>query len=305
MTFGGVTIGTVIDIVDLARVRQWTKNVLCFAGVIFGGRYGDPQAWKTASLVFLAFCLASSTVYVANDLHDSRQDRAHRRKHMRPIAAGRIGPRLAWTLMAACFAGSLATAWMTSPTLLAAVLLYLINNAIYNAVLKQVPILDVLSITFGFVIRLLAGIYTLGDVPTAWIVMCVFFLACFLGFAKRRAELNALLLASPAGVDPSCHRPVLAGYSVGFLDCLVSSAATMTVLSYALFATVSHKNPSLIVTVPFVFYAVMHYQRMLMTTSFGEEPDAAAVQDPHLVLAGVLWLTTFMVVWVSDWRFFK
>lgn len=298
-------IGTVIDIVDLARVRQWTKNVLCFAGVIFGGRYGDPQAWKTASLVFLAFCLASSAVYVANDLHDARRDRAHRRKHMRPIAAGRIGPPLALTLMVACLVGSLAVAVMTSPILLAAVLAYLVNNAVYNAGVKQVPLLDVLSITFGFVVRLLAGIYTLGDVPTAWIVLCVFFLASFLGFAKRRAELNALLVASPTGIDPACHRPVLAGYSVGFLDSLVSSTATMTVLSYALFATVSHKNPSLIVTLPFVFYAVMHYQRMLMTTSFGEEPDAAAVQDPHLVLAGVLWLTTFMVVWVGEWRFFK
>jgi len=305
MNSGIPTTAVVRDIIDLARVRQWTKNVLCFAGVIFGGRYADPHAWKTAGLVFLAFCLASSAVYVANDLHDARRDRSHRRKHVRPIAAGRIGPPLAWSLMAACFMGSVVLAGMTSPILLAAVLAYVVNNAIYNVGIKQVPLLDVLSITLGFVLRLLAGIYTLGDVPTAWIVMCVFFLASFLGFAKRRAELNALLAESPAGVDTSRHRPVLAGYTVGFLDCLVSSTATMTVLSYALFATVSHKNPSLIVTVPFVFYAVMHYQRMLMTTSFGEEPDAAAVGDPHLVVAGVLWLATFMVVWVGDWRFFK
>jgi 4-hydroxybenzoate polyprenyltransferase len=259
----------------------------------------DPDAWKTAGLVFACFCIASSAVYIANDLHDVDQDRGHRRKHSRPLPAGRIRPGVARMLMVACLVGCLVAARFGPPPLLAAVLAYLANNLLYNAWLKRVPILDVLSITVGFVLRLLAGIYTLGDVPTAWIMMCVFFLACFLGFAKRRAELSAILERSPAGIDPASHRPVLAGYTVEYLDFLVSSTATMTVLSYALFATISHKNPSLIFTVPFVFYAVMHYQRMLMTTSYGEEPDAAAIGDIHLVATGLLWFATFMAIWIG------
>jgi 4-hydroxybenzoate polyprenyltransferase len=297
--------GVLADILSLLRVRQWTKNLFCLAGVVFGGRYASPPDLATAALVFLSFCLAASAVYVGNDIHDAAHDRNHPKKRNRPISAGRISNGFAVVLMVACLIGSLVIAASTTWVLLAAILAYLANNVLYNRWLKRIAILDVLSITMGFVLRLLAGIYALNDIPTAWIVLCVFFLSSFLGFAKRRAELNGILERNPRGFDVGLQRPALAGYSVTYLDLLVTGTATMTVICYALFAAVSHKNPSLIVTVPFVFYAVMHYQRMLMSTAYGEEPETVALTDPHLVVTGGLWFITFMTIWVGQFHFFK
>jgi hypothetical protein len=149
-------------------------------------------------------------------------------------------------------------------------------------------------VSVGFVLRLLAGCYAVDVMPTSWIVLCTFFLAMFLAAAKRRAELAA------AGEDDALRRPVLAKYSVQYLDALVNNCAAMAVITYALFTI--FKNPTLVVTVPIVFYGIMHYKLAVMVRAQGEEPDRALLRDVRIQLAIVLWLVTFALVMYLELR---
>jgi 4-hydroxybenzoate polyprenyltransferase len=172
-------------------------------------------------------------------------------------------------------------------------------NVAYSWRWKHVPVLDVCCIAFGYVLRVLAGVLVLGDVPTSWILLCTFFLALFLGFTKRRAEL----------VDPERgageQRPVLDAYDRPFLDSLVDSSATMAVMTYALFTATSGKNPSLIVTVPVVYYAIVHYRRVAQHSGFGQEPDRILLRDHTLQVCIALWLALFVLIFYGDWTFVR
>ena len=184
--------------------------------------------------------------------------------------------------------------------------LYLVNNVMYSVWLKHQPLLDVLCIALGFCLRLCSGVYALGDLPTSWILLCTFFLAVFLGFAKRRVELAGIetnsLSRGDRGENP--QRPVLTKYSVQLIDSLLNSAAAMAVMSYALFTTTSGKSTSLVVTVPFVFYAVMHYKRMVILLNSGEEPDRVLLRDKPLQCIIVLWLTSYLALTYGNLHWF-
>lgn len=182
--------------------------------------------------------------------------------------------------------------------------LYLVNNVMYSAILKDVAILDAISIAFGFVLRLLAGIYVLGILPTAWIVFCTFFLALFLGLSKRRAELAGM---QNSGKDAGgVQRPILEKYSIAYLDSLINSAATMTIMCYALFTVASGKNPTLIVTLPIVYYAVMHYKRrVMMARNYGEEPDRLVLTDLRIPACIAMWLVLYLAVEYSGVRLLR
>jgi 4-hydroxybenzoate polyprenyltransferase len=158
---------------------------------------------------------------------------------------------------------------------------------------------DVLSIAAGFVLRLVAGVYVVGELPTTWITLCAFFLALFLGFGKRRAELRSVV-----GPD-SRQRPVLAHYPTAYLDYLLDSSAVMAVMCYALFTTSAEKNPTLVVGVPIVFYAIMRYRRLVMRLDATEEPELLLLRDRPLQLSIVLWLVAYVVIQHGDVRFFR
>jgi len=283
----------------LLRPQQWTKNLACMAGVVFGGRLGQPHAVLLDVLVVATFTLAAAAVYVVNDLLDLAHDRQHPTKRMRPLAAGEVSTTqagvLALVLTAVAGAGAVGLGRGTMACLAA----YGALNMVYSLRWKHVPVLDVCCIAFGYVLRVLAGIVVLGDVPTSWIVLCTFFLALFLGFTKRRAEL----------VDPerggTDQRPVLDAYDPGFLDSLVDSSATMAVMTYALFTATSGKNPSLIVTVPIVFYAIVHYRQVAQRSGFGQEPDRILLRDRTLQGCLVLWLAAFVLIFYGDWTFVR
>jgi 4-hydroxybenzoate polyprenyltransferase len=179
------------------------------------------------------------------------------------------------------------------------ILLYAVNNLLYTFRLKHLPLLDVGSIAIGFVLRLLAGVYAVEESPSAWITLCTFFLALFLGFAKRRTELAGL-----GETLPDTQRPVLAQYTLPWLDSLVAGAATMTVMSYALFTTISGKNPTLVLTVPIVYYAIMHYKLQLLLAAGTEEPEKMLLKDGVIRLSVLLWLLCYLVIVYGDVRLF-
>jgi 4-hydroxybenzoate polyprenyltransferase len=287
-------------LVETLRPQQWTKNALCLAGVVFGpGQILLPGAWGRGLATALVFCAGSSAVYVLNDLLDRRSDRDHPHKRWRPIARGSVGVPAAVVLGLAAVAAGLVGAYVLGPAVLVCLALYLGNNLAYSLCLKHLALLDVLSIAAGFVLRLVAGVYVLGDVPTTWITLCTFFLAVFLGLGKRRAELAGL----PAGAE-RLRRAALGEYTIAFLDLLLASSSVMAVMCYALF-TVVGKNPSLVVTLPFVFFGILHYQRLILVLRAGEEPDRILLHDRAIQASIVLWLTSYFTVMCSGAQLFR
>jgi 4-hydroxybenzoate polyprenyltransferase len=286
----------------LLRPRQAAKNMFCFAGALFGpGRLLDQEAWLIDLAAFAIFCFVSSAVYIFNDVVDRERDRRHPRKQHRPIASREVGVAAALAVGIFFLTMSLLSAIAINKLLFGCVVLYLLNNVAYSLKLKHMALFDVLCIAGGFIFRLLAGIYALGDLPTAWITLCTFFLSLFLGFCKRRSELSRL---DPSAVEQE-QRPVLSKYTVQFLDYLVNSSAAMTILCYALFTTSMTKNPTLVVTVPIVVFAVMHYERLVMLWDVGEEPEQIVMRDTRLLLAALVWLACYLAITLSNIHLFR
>ena len=314
-----------LEIVKLLRPHHWTKNLFCLAGVIFGDRLLEPRSIALSLLTVVLFSAMASAVYIFNDIQDVERDRRHPKKRFRPIASGKISVKTAIFIGLFLATFSLAGGYHLGWATFACVLLYATNNIFYSLHLKNQPLFDVSCIAFGFVLRLLAGIYALGDVPTAWITLCTFFLTLFLGFAKRRAELLALLNGPinseltpdfQPEVEPhqtplinrhylklfyqrgqaNKQRPVLEQYTLPFLDSLLNSTATMTIMCYALFTIASDKNPTLVITVPIVYYAVMHYKWMVTVLAIGEEPDRIVLHDRMIKLSLIVWLVAYLAI---------
>lgn len=282
------------DFIRLLRPSQWIKNGFVFIGVLFGHAWSDPEKLALALHAFVAFCLLSSCVYVMNDILDRSRDREHPRKRSRPIASGAIGVGAAAAVMIALGAAGLALAlWRCGePWIFVG---YLVLNVSYSLGLKNVVILDVFFIAAGFMLRILAGTLGIGIAPSQWLLLCGLLLTLFLGFSKRRAEMNLL-----AGEGAS-HRRVLEHYSETLLDQMITVAAAGTLVAYSLY-TVSpetvelHGTTNLIYTVPFVLYGMFRYLFLLHRRGGGGDPALEMVRDPHLVVALLGWLATTLAL---------
>ena len=291
--------GAVGAYVRLLRPHHWTKNLACLAGVLFSGKMSHPDAVAAALGTLLVFCAASSGVYALNDVLDRARDREHPRKRHRPVASGAIAASAALAVAVVLGVASFAGAAMLGVGVLVCLAAYVGNNVAYSAFFKHLVLFDVLSIALGFVFRLLAGVYVVHELPTTWITLCAFFLALFLGFGKRRAEVRAL------GANESRQRPVLERYSIAYLDYLLDSSAVMAVICYALFTTSPEKNPTLVVGVPIVFYAIMHYKRLVMLLDASEEPEQILLRDTPIRASILLWLVTYLLIQHGNLRLFR
>src|SRR5688572_6531053 len=236
----------------LMRPHQWTKNAFCLAGLIFSGRFTNPHSIRSAILYFALFCAASSSMYIFNDIIDSKRDLQHPKKRLRPIPAGHVSIPQASLLALALVVLALVGGFAVGHGGLICLAAFIALQLAYSFRLKHEPLLDVAAIAIGFVLRLLGGVFVVNEQPTTWITLCTFFLALFLGFSKRRAELGEL-----AAQSDNQQRPVLSKYTLGSLDSLVNSMATLAIMCYALFTVTSGKNPSLVITVPIVVYAIL------------------------------------------------
>ncbi|MBI5110238.1 MAG: decaprenyl-phosphate phosphoribosyltransferase [Rhodocyclales bacterium] len=281
-------------LIRLLRPHQWLKNGFVFLGLLFGHAWSDPVKLGQALAAFAAFCLLASAVYVMNDLIDREQDRLHPKKKDRPLAAGTVGVGPAQALAIACLVGGGVIAWFWAGSAPWIFLAYVLLNVGYSVGLKHVVILDVFIIAAGFMLRILAGTLGIGIAPSQWLLLCGLMLTLFLGFAKRRAELNALHSES-AG-----HRRVLEQYTAPMLDQFIGIAAAGTVISYALY-TVSaetvalHGTRALIATVPFVLYGMLRYLWKLHARG-GGDPAQELLRDPHLLAATAGWLLLVLML---------
>lgn len=291
-------------LLKLIRPHQWTKNVFCFAGVVFGGRLAEPDAHLKALGVFACFCAVSSATYVFNDIRDRELDKEHPKKKNRPIASGKVSvPTAAVVCVLLLVAGLLGAYQLgldSSDSVLICLLTYLSINFAYCVDLKHRAIVDVNCIASGFVLRVLSGIYLLGDKPTVWIVLCTFTLALLLALAKRRGELESIQQGS--GEE---QRPVLWSYTLPFLDTLINSAATVSVVAYSLFTVLGGKNPALCITIPIVYYGIMRYKFLAIVKRRTEEPEKVMLKDKGMLFSLVTWVITYLVIERSGLDLFR
>jgi 4-hydroxybenzoate polyprenyltransferase len=265
-------------VLRLLRPRQWIKNLLLFAALVFAEQLFEPRAVGLACLAFVAFCLASSSVYVVNDLVDAERDRQHPEKRRRPIAAGEVAPRSAALLAALLTAAALAAAFWIGRGFGAAAVVYLGLSHFYTLAGKNVVVLDVMLVAAGFVIRAVAGALAIHVPYSDWFVLCTLFLAMFIAFSKRRAELVAVGSGAPRS------RPVLALYSEGSLAAFTATSMAAAVISYSLYVQDAHDESALLpFTVPFVIFVILRYHLLVERGALGEKPEEAIFRDRALL----------------------
>ncbi len=282
------------------RPAQWSKNVFVLAPAAFAGGLTDPGTIAAAVLALAAFCAAASAVYLFNDLRDRELDRRHPRKRLRPVASGALGPAPALAASAVLAALALGAAWSLNGRTAQLVAAYLVVNVCYSLWLKRIVIVDVMVLSSGFVIRVLAGAAAVGVAVSAWLVLCTVFLALFLGFSKRRHEL--VLLVGEAGEQ----RSVLNHYSPTFLDQMMNVVTASTLLSYALYTTADETVArfgaySLVWTVPFVLFGIFRYLYLIHQAENPKQRNPTELllfDPPFLVNMGLYGLTVILIVYL-------
>ena len=277
------------------RPRQWTKNAIVFAALIFDGKLMAPELVVTTLLVAVLFCLVSSSVYLMNDLVDIEKDRQHPRKRARPLPSGQLNPRIAMVAALLLAIVGLAGAYWIAPLVALVVLVYLLQNIAYSFYLKNIVIVDVMVLSLGFLLRVLAGVIAV-DVTnfSPWLYVCVTLLALFLGFGKRRHEI--VLLAESA----SNHRSSLRHYNLALLDQIIGMITTSTLVAYTLYsfeATTSLVGGGrMLLTAPFVFYFLARYLYLIHVRKQGGAPDELLLSDRPLLINTALWTAAVLVL---------
>jgi 4-hydroxybenzoate polyprenyltransferase len=263
------------------RPRQWSKNLLLFAGIVFAEKMGDPLRWVEACAAFAAYCAASSAAYLVNDVVDVERDRAHPFKRLRPLARRELSRRLAFACAAALVVIAFA---LVGPLGLASVAFltgFLGLQAAYSLSLKHVVLVDVLAIAALFVIRSAAGAAAVHVRISPWLLLVTALLALFLALAKRRSQL--------------VFGSALEGYSLPLVDQLISVTVAATIAAYAIYTFTAH-SPALMATVPFVVFGLFRYLLLVHRDDLGEEPENVLLEDRPLVLAVAGWAVTAALI---------
>ncbi len=278
------------------RPKQWTKNLLLFAGIIFARKLGHTPCVLRAIAGVLVFCLASGVVYVFNDIADRELDRSHPSKRRRPIASGRLPVAVAVRMGLGLLVFVLGAALALGQLFLAGVCVFFLWNWLYTRWLKKVPVLDVAGIGMSFVIRATAGVLVIQPVYpevgiSIWLLLCTFFLSMFLGFCKRRDEL---LKIEQSKVET---RPVLRGYSEPMLNALIGGSFALTSMMYALYTVWPHTveqfgTRNLIYTLPFVLLGMGRYLYLVFLEDKGGRPHEILLMDFRLQILVVAWVVT-------------
>lgn len=275
-------------LIKTLRPKQWVKNLLIFAPLIFAQALFNAESVYRAVLMFGSFCLLASATYVVNDILDCEEDRRHPTKKNRPIAAGLVSVNVAWMVAVLTMVFGLLIAWLLGWAALMVALGYLVLTSAYSVYLKRQVLVDVLVLAIGFVLRALAGAVAIGVVFSSWLMVTTLFLALFLALGKRRHEL--LLLAGQA----SSHRRSLEDYSEALLDQLIMIVATVSLVSYILYTLDAHTVQrfgafGLAYTVPVVVYGLFRYFFLVHKRADGGNPTDTLLGDMPLLISVVVW----------------
>jgi 4-hydroxybenzoate polyprenyltransferase len=281
-------------VVASLRPHQWVKNLFVFAGVVFAQQLFTPAVWRAVA-AFVLFCGLSGAIYILNDVADRERDRLHPKKRERPIASGRLRPRVALAVAVLLLAGSLAAGVALSPGFALVGAVYAALLVAYSVWLKHIVIVDVLTVACGFVLRAVAGTVVIDVAISGWLLICTVLIALFLALGKRRHEYLAL---DAAAAD---HRPILAEYSAGLLDQMIAVVTASTVTAYALYTmspeTVAKFRTHLLpATLPFVLYGIFRYLYLLYRRQLGGNPSELFLHDRPLLVNTVCWILAVLAI---------
>lgn len=277
------------------RPRQWSKNVIIYAGLVFDGKLFDISLLAATTLVVLCFCLVSSSVYIINDLADIEKDRLHPRKKLRPLPSGQLNPRFAAGSAVLLALVSIGLAAWLNLWVGVVVFVYLVQNIAYSLYLKNIVLIDVMVLSLGFLLRVLAGVLV-ADVSnfSPWLYVCITLLSLFLGFGKRRHEITLLQN------DAAAHRSSLQEYNLPLLDQIMSLVTTSTFVTYTFYSfeaqTALVRDGRMLLTTPFVFFVIVRYLYLIHVQKRGGAPDELIFEDRPLLITGVLWVVSIVVL---------
>ena len=281
---------TLSGLFQLMRPKQWVKNGFVLAPLVFSGLFTDLNALLNAIVAMMLFCFASSATYIINDYRDIENDRKHPvKRHKRPLASGAVQKPQALMLLFVLYAVLIANAFV-APAVLAVIMAYMLLNLAYTFKLKHMPVLDIFSIAFGFVLRVLAGAVAL-DVPlSGWMFITTLCLALYLAAIKRKQELS---------LQGDKSRKVLKKYTLQLVNRYAEMSAVGSLLFYSLFVLTD--RPELVITIPFVLFGLFRYWFIVDTQEGGESPTDALYSDWQLLACISCWiLTCLWAVWPTD-----
>lgn len=279
--------------IKLMRPKQWIKNGFVFAALVFSGNFLDINLLKTNIITFVLFCLTSSTVYVLNDIVDLEKDKMHPQKRSRPLPSGQITKSSAMLLDVVLLAIVTTSSWMLlDAKILLIYIIYLVTNLLYSFKLKNVVIIDVMIITFGFVLRVESGSIATNVELSPWLILCTLLLSLFLALNKRKSEL--IMLKDKSG----SHRKILEEYSIGMIDRMLNTVTPTIIVSYCLYTFSSIQSRTMMYTIPFVLYGVFRYEYLMSKENIGSKPEDVFTKDVPFLVNIILWgLSVLLIIY--------
>lgn len=281
------------------RPRQWVKNGLVFIPLFFDGKLTDLESLVRTTVAFVMLCMATSAIYLMNDLKDIEKDRQHPIKRNRPLASGKLDPRLATAVAILLALLSLAGSFLLSTSLGLVILTYLTMQMAYTFYLKNIVLLDVMIVAFGFILRVAAGVAVI-DVErfSPWLYVCTFLLALFLVLGKRRHEIIIL------GHEAGNHRSILSEYNLDLIDRLMGIVTTSAIVAYSLYTFLAEglpQNNLMMLTIPFVLYAVFRFLYLIHVRHEGGAPEEIFLKDRAIQATLFSWgILVFFVLYVHQ-----
>ena len=293
----------IYHLIRAMRPRQWIKNLFIFAPLIFSGELFNTEYLNKSFLAFFYFCAVASSIYILNDIIDLEKDRKHPIKKNRPIASGKISVNLATVFSLILLIIFVPSSFVFVGTYFGVILsTYIVLQILYNLKLKDLIIIDALTITIGFILRVYAGALAISISVSSWLILAVIGLSLLLSFGKRRAERTLL---EAQGISKEQTRKILRHYPDNLLDSMISMSATFAIITYSLFAfqasptqigEFSYLLPVtlasakwLMLTIPIVIYGVARYLYVIYEKKEGESPDRILLKDKPLFFTALIW----------------
>ena len=280
----------ILSVIKLLRPKQWIKNSFVFAALIFSKRFFNINYFAINLYVFIAFCLASSCVYILNDIVDRDKDRIHPEKCKRPIASGKIPVKHAVLIDIILLAVVFAISYSINHTSAIIIISYIVINIFYCFILKNVVIVDVMIITLGFVLRVESGSYAIGVKLSPWLILCTILLSLFIAINKRRSEVLTLKDSSKD------HRKILVEYSPELTSSMLSIVTPSILVSYCLYSFQSVQGNKMMLSIPFVLYGLFRYQYLTISKNMGGKPEDFFFKDKPFLINMFLWIVSIGVI---------
>ena len=287
----GKIIMKINSMIRLMRPKQWIKNFFVFAAIIFSGKFFDLQILKLNIITFILFSLTSSSIYIINDIVDIDKDRCHPQKKNRPLASGelKVGWAICLDIIIIIFVSFISFKYLNYNVYMTFAI-YFIVNILYCFILKNLVIIDVMVITFCFVLRVESGSITSGVSVSSWLFLCTILLALFLSINKRKSEILTLK-------DKSfTHRTILKDYSIPLLDKMLTIVTPSILISYCLYTFSSTQSKTMMYTIPFVLYGIFRYQYLMEKENIGGKPEDVFEKDMPFLINIILWIVSVVVI---------